>query len=231
MSSTPRIHVLTGGPYHPVEQQFGVVAEVLGDRATIASYEGATAFDDLGRCDLLVAGGLHWTGMDGHPYPDGVTPTEYRRPDDTQQRAFTDYVASGRPVLAWHGGTGSFDDWPEFGRLLGFQWLWGTTQHSALGDWHVDIEPTGHPVVAGVEPYDIFDELYYDVVVAPGLEVAVHASAPYDGAARPMVVTGEGGRVDGAGRTAFLANGHDMRALESEQFKKIIVNTIDWLLA
>jgi hypothetical protein len=232
MPSTPRIHVLTGGPYHPVEQQFGAVGTLLGDRATLACYEGVSAFDDLGSCDLFVAGGLHWTGMDtpGHLYPDGVAPAGYRRPDDAQQGAFADYVASGRPVLAWHGGTGSFDDWPEFGRLLGFKWLWGTTLHSAYDDWHVDIEPTGHPVVAGVEPYEIRDELYYDVVVAPGLDVAVHASAPYDGAPRPMVMTAEGGRVEGAGRTAFLANGHDMHALESEQFRRIVVNTIDWLL-
>jgi hypothetical protein len=44
-------------------------------------------------------------------------------------------------------------------------------------------------------------------------------------------MTAEGGRVAGAGRTAFLANGHDMRALESAQFCKVVVNTIDWLLA
>jgi hypothetical protein len=233
MPSTPHIHALTGGPYHPVAEQFGAFQALLGDRATIALREGTSAFDDLAQCDLLVAGGLHWTGMDvpGHIYPDGVAPSTYRRPDEAQQQAFVDYVASGRPLLAWHGGTGSFDDWPEFGRLLGFCWVWGTTLHSDFGNWQVEIEPTGHPVVAGVDPYDIDDELYYDVAVAPGLDVAVHAAAPYEGRELPMVMTAEGGRVAGAGRTAFLANGHDMRALESAQFCKIVVNTIDWLLA
>jgi uncharacterized protein len=226
--------VLTGGPYHPVAQQFAVVQALLGERATVVCFEGAKAFDGLGRCDLLVLGGLHWTGLEGggHAWPDGVAQVGYRPPNVRQKRAFVEYVAAaGKPLLAWHGGTGSFDDWPEFGELLGFRRVWGTTGHSAYGRWHVDIEPTNHPVVAGVDGYDIDDELYYDVALAPGLDVAVHASAFYEGRRLPMVMTAEGGRIPGAGRTAFLANGHDMRALDSTEFRKVVVNTIDWLLA
>lgn len=236
MADTPRIHVLTGGPYHPVAQQFGVVQELLGDRASVVECDGASAFDRLEECDLFVAGGLHWTGLADRgiqeaerPWLDGVR-RHYLPPSEEQKRAFVDYVSSGRPVLAWHGGTGSFDDWPEFGRLLGFRWIWGTTAHSKYGHWHVDVEPTGHPVVAGVEGYDIVDELYYDVEVTPGLETAVHATAKYEGRTLPMVVTAEGGRAPGAGRTAFLANGHDMRAFDAQAFLLVVVNTIDWLL-
>jgi type 1 glutamine amidotransferase len=232
MGRTSRIHVLAGGPYHPVAKQFAIVQTLLGDAATVTCHDGTSAFDDLGNCDLFVAGGLHWTGLDAaaHPFPEGVASSDYRPPNETQKRAFTDYVSSGRPVLAWHGGIGSFDDWPEFGQLLGFAWIWGTTSHSAYGPWHVDIEPTGHPAVTNVGGYDIVDELYYDVQVAPGMTTAVHATADYDGARRPMVITAEGGRIAGSGRSAFLANGHDSRALDSEQFCQVIVNTIGWLL-
>jgi len=232
MPTTAAIHVLTGGPYHPVAAQFDVIQELLGDTANVTVADGAAAFDGLERCDLFVAAGLHWTGLEtpGHLWPDGVTQCPYLPPDARRRQAFVEYVASGRPLLAWHGGTGSFDDWPEFGALLGFRWVWGTTAHSAYGRWHVEIEPTKHPVVEGAHDYDIDDELYYDVEIAAGLEIAIHASAPYEGARRPMVVTAEGGRTAGAGRTAFLANGHDLRALDAESFRTIAVNTIRWLL-
>jgi type 1 glutamine amidotransferase len=233
MSSTPHIHVLTGGPYHPVAEQFGAVQTLLDGSATVVCRDGAAAFDDLDGCDLFVAAGLHWTGLDSgaHQWPDGVEQCAYHPPDPAQKQAFVNYVASGRPLLAWHGGTGSFDDWPEFGMLLGFRWVWGTTAHSPFGHWRVEIGSTGHPVVAGVEDYELDDELYYAVATPDGLDLDVHAAAPYDGVPRPMIVTAEGGRIPGAGRTAFLANGHDMRALESASFRRAIVNTIGWLLA
>lgn len=233
MSDNPRIHVLTGGPYHPVAEQFALIGSLLGERATVICRDGAAAFDDLDGCDLLVLAGLHWTGLDtgGHVWPDGVEQSLYQQPNDAQRRSYVGYVASGRPLLAWHGGTGSFDDWPEFGALLGFTWLWGTTSHSQYSRWHVDVEPTGHPVVAGLDGWDVDDELYYDIAVTPGLEPDVHATSPYEGVARPMLMTATGGRVPGAERTAFLANGHDMQTLESADFRRAIVNTIDWLLS
>ncbi|HET7571436.1 MAG TPA: ThuA domain-containing protein [Gaiellaceae bacterium] len=235
MTETPRIRVLAGGPYHPVARQFATIAELLGDRAVVECRDGAAAFDDLDRCELFVGGGLFWTGMDGlpdtsPPWPEGIDPTTYRPLDESRRRAFVDFVASGRPLLAWHGGTGSFDDWPEYGRLLGFRWAWGTTGHSAYAGWRVEVEPTGHPVVAGAGSFDVVDELYHDVEATAGMETAVHAWAGYEGRRLPMVVTAEGGRVAGAGRTAFLANGHDMRALEAGDFCRIVVNTIGWLL-
>lgn len=232
MQTTANIHVLTGGPYHPVSEQFAAIQALLGDTARVSCMEGASAFDELDGCDLLIAAGLHWSGLEtsGHMWPDGVAQCGYNPPDSRQKQAFVHYVASGRPLLAWHGGTGSFDDWPEFGALLGFRWVWGTTTHSAYGSWHVEIEPTGHPVVAGASDYAIDDEIYYNVEFADGMDVAVHAVAPYDGKRRPMVVTAEGGRIAGAGRTAFLANGHDMRALDVPSFRTIVANTIQWLV-
>ena len=221
MSTPATIIVLSGGPsFHPVADQWAVVADLLGDLAQVDCYDGAAAFDHLGDADLFVAGGLAWTALGD----------EYQRPSDAQKQAFVDYVAGGRPVLAWHGGTGSFDDWPQFATLLGFRWNWERSGHSEYGDWHVDVEPTGHPVVAGVDGFDVVDELYRDIEVTPGLATEVHATARHEGRVLPMVVTAEGGRIDGAGRTVFLANGHDLAALEAEGFRTIVRNTVGWLL-
>jgi type 1 glutamine amidotransferase len=222
-----RIVFHTGGPaFHPVDQQAAQIAGWLGDGYECQVADGLAAFDLLDGCDLFVVMGLHWTGM-GEAWA-GSLP--YYPLTAKQQGAFERYVASGRPLIAHHGAIASYDDWPRFGELLGFTWVWGVTTHSPLGEHTVEVLPTGHPIVAGVEAYTLFDELYYDVKVTPGLAMSVHAEATWDGQPRPMIVTASGGRVAGAGRTVYLANGHDLRAFACPALAQIWRNAVRWAL-
>jgi hypothetical protein len=51
--------------------------------------------------------------IEKHPY---IPPTK------AQKSEFRKYVQSRRPILAFHSGILSYDDWPEYGQLLGFRW-------------------------------------------------------------------------------------------------------------
>lgn len=140
-------------------------------------------------------------------------------------------MVSGRPLLGWHGGIASYDDWTDFGALIGFRWDWRVTLHSPYKEWDVKVESTGHPVIEGVGSYRIEDELYYNVQVTPGFDYVVHAWAQVEEGIRfPMIMTGEGGRIEGAGKTAYLANGHDLRSTSCAVFRKAAINAILWLL-
>jgi type 1 glutamine amidotransferase len=223
-----RIIFHVGGPaFHPVAEQARAVASWLGPGYACEQREGRAAFDDLDGCDLLVLMGLHWTGM----REAGAGSLPYEPLEERHRASFERYVASGRPLLCHHGAIASYDDWPRFGELAGFTWVWGVTSHSPIGEHRVRVLPTGHPVVAGVEDYALVDELYYDVRITPGLTPAVLAVAEWDAAERPTVLTAEGGRVAGAGRTIYLANGHDMRAFASPALRALWVNAVAWLLA
>jgi hypothetical protein len=46
----------------------------------------------------------------------------------------------------------------------------------------------------------------------------------------PMVITGTGGRIAGAGKTAYLANGHSMKTFECEALRPLWINALKWLL-
>jgi type 1 glutamine amidotransferase len=222
-----RIVFHTGGPaFHPVDQQAAQIAGWLGEGYDCRIADGLAAFDLLDTCDLFVAMGLHWSGM-GEAWAGSLT---YHPMEARQQEAFERYVAAGRPVIAHHGAIASYDDWPRFGELLGFTWVWGVTTHSPLGDHTVNVLPTGHPIVADVEDYTLFDELYYDVKVTPGLATAVHAEAMWDGRPRPMILTAAGGRIAGAGRTVYLANGHDLRAFACPALRQLWCNAAHWAL-
>ena len=169
--------------------------------------------------ELLVIMGLHWTGYD-----------RYEPMQPAHKAAFERYVRSGRPIIAHHGGIASYDDWPRFGELLGFAWIWGRTNHSPIADYDVRVLPTGHPIVAGMSDFRIRDELYYDIAITPGLKVQTHAEADFDGKRLPMVMTATGGRIDGAGKVTYLANGHDMKALDCPAMQPLWRNAVAWAL-
>jgi hypothetical protein len=45
-----------------------------------------------------------------------------------------------------------------------------------------------------------------------------------------MVITGTGARIAGAGKTAYLANGHSMKTFECEALRPLWINALKWLL-
>lgn len=209
----PRIVFHVGGPsFHPVDAQAHCIREWLGGSYECTLCEGASAFERLADCDLLVLMGQYWTGSH----------IAYRPLDEKQRHAFEQYAVSGRPILAHHGTIASYDDWPRFSELVGFRWVWGATKHSPVGDYTVKVLPTGHPVVAGVSDYQIHDELYCDVQIQKGLDVTVHAEADWQGRKLPMILTAPG--------RVYLAHGHDLRAFECPALRQIWLQAVNWLL-
>ncbi|MEN9934568.1 MAG: hypothetical protein RLZZ387_1147 [Chloroflexota bacterium] len=227
-SKAPHIVFFVGGAAgHPTAEQAYRASQWLGPDYTYGFRESTSAFEDLESCDLLVLMGHYFTDMPNQAW---AGHRAHEPLEERHKQAFEAYVASGRPLLVHHGTIGSYDDWPRYGELAGFTWVYGHTAHPPFAPFTVNLHPTGHPVVEGVQDYTIEDELYYNVTITAGLDVTVHATAEWEGEPHPMVVTAEGGRVSGAGRLVFLANGHDMRAFASPALRRLWVNAVRWLL-
>lgn len=96
------------------------------------------------------------------------------RPDEAQQAALTSFVESGRRWLALHG-TNSFLEWgadgkvsiprsaPALMRLLGSQFI----AHPPVGEFEVSVTDPAHPLVAGIRPFRVTDELYLSELHGP----------------------------------------------------------------
>jgi type 1 glutamine amidotransferase len=87
----------------------------------------------------------------------------------------------------------------------------------------------------GVPDYKLTDELYYNVQLEAGMNAQMLAFAEFGPentkpAKFPMVITGFGGRIAGAGKTAYLANGHSMKTFECAALRPLWINTLDWLV-
>jgi hypothetical protein len=115
----------TGGPFHPVEAQAKLIQSWLPDDWKITTSFGTDVFEQLDNADAYVAGGLHWTGLKDLSTLIGTDPEPpiwesaqvekhpYVPPTEVQKGAFRKYVQSGRPILSFHSGILSYDDWPE----------------------------------------------------------------------------------------------------------------------
>ena len=80
--------------------------------------------------------------------------------DARLKKNLTEYFKSGKGLIAIHGGSYAFNQWPEFGEMLGAcfdRHPWNSTERIA-----VKVEEPEHPVVAafGGREFEIIDEGY-----------------------------------------------------------------------
>lgn len=171
-----------------------------------------------------------------------VTYTCDVRPDAAQQQALVQFVARGGRWLALHGSNAAIDPPPPGGErifstprvlgpvaeLLGSQFL----GHPPITPYDVQVTQPDHPLVRGIEPFTVTDELYISELHGP-LDVLLHTH--YRGACRgfaegtvddddprPVLYT----RPHGAGSVTYFTLGHcrgrfDMQDMGVDDLGKI----------
>lgn len=149
----PRVDawLVCGGRYHDFDFARLELLKLLGehDRIRVQVTGGYPDAGALEQADLI------------------VTYTCDVRPDEAQQEALARFVASGRRWFALHGTNSLIDIRPDgrietprsapaFVALLGSQFV----AHPPLCDFRVEVTRPGHPLVRGIEPFVVNDELY-----------------------------------------------------------------------
>lgn len=213
------VYFVVGGRYHDFDFARLEILKLLGEHERIRVRVGENYADltAIGSADAL------------------VTYTCDVRPDDEQQRALADFVASGRRWLALHG-TNSILQWtaegkveapdsmPMLTRLLGSRFM----AHPPLGEFEVRVSDPSHPLVRGIEAFKVTDELYLSELYGPNrvlLETRYNGRAAREFARRdwhsdeprPVLYLHE----HGAGAVLYFTLGHcrgryDMQPLIEE---------------
>lgn len=122
---------------------------------------------------------------------------------------------------AWHG------EWPEFVDLAGRVWAGpgpNVRQHDPFGEFRVELTGHSHPIVRGMEPFTVKDELYTCLVGERPIEVLAEAKSKVDGKMYPMAFVTQYGR----GRTFHCLLGHDAAALKTPAVSILFRRGIIW---
>lgn len=167
------------------EQLRGALSELEGLSLTIADHYGAGALESA---DVL------------------VTYIAQHAPDEAETAAVQRFLERGGRWFAIHTSNAVGEDCP-LPSLLGSRFV----THPPYGPFSVAVTKPEDPLLEGIEPFDVEDELYV-IDAADDIEVLLHArwggegarGMQIEGADRPMLYR----RRVGAGEVLYLALGH-----------------------
>lgn len=139
-------------------------------------------------------------------------------PDD--QTALADRVQAGLGLVALHSScvdVGAPEEHETWFGLIGCRFA----HHPPFGRFTVSCAGA-HPVTAGIDRFEIDDELY--LTKPAGEPMTVLATADHEGRPQPMVSVRETGK----GRVCFIAPGHDARAWANPGFQRLVQQAVRW---
>lgn len=222
MNGRPKIIIhLAGHDFHPVYEQAAALVHWLGPEYWCHTAESLAALEHLSECDLLVFIGMYFTGWEGR----------YRTPGEVHKRALERYIAAGRPVILSHGAIASYDDWDRFAELMGITFRGAGASFTPRQNHFIRIAQPAHALTAQVSDFELADAIPTEIEIDPmsDARVVAETAAPRQGL--PVVIAAEGGRVPGAGKVAYLANGSDMAAFQHPGVRQIWMNAVGWCLS
>jgi type 1 glutamine amidotransferase len=134
-----------------------------------------------------------------------------------QEKALLDFVASGKGFLPIHSASFCFQNSPAYIALVGAQF-----QKHGTGEFTAEIVKPDHPVMAGVTPFQAWDETYVHTKHNPDRTVLMER---VDTTGRePWTWV----RTHGKGRVFYTASGHDERVWGNPMFQRLIRNAVVW---
>jgi type 1 glutamine amidotransferase len=154
---------------------------------------------------------------------------------DLNKQAFADAVRRGKGLLVYHHASSAFvagsDFDKEFEKIIAGGWR-KQGNHGKRHVFTVTIRNDKHPITKGM-PTDFVhanDELYQNSVMLPGSTVLATAYSKRDidpkntGKDEPVVWVAHYGK----GRVCENVLGHDVEAMKSSGFQKLMIRGLEW---
>jgi len=159
----------------------------------------------------------NWTN-----YPSGD-----REWDQDVEKAFLEFVRSGKGFVLFHAGGACFPSWPEYQALIGATWG-SQTGHGSYHNFNVSVTDRSHPITRLVDDFIIMDELWHRMEVKPSAHVLCQAYSDITqggtGRWEPVAFSSNFGR----GRGFYLVLGHDVQAMMNPNWKMLLLRGTEW---
>lgn len=171
---------------------------------------GSVGLERLGQADLLV---INAGRGDLQP----VTEQGW----DELLDALQQHRRRGTPLLGLHAAANTLHQLPGFGDWLGGRWVDGVSTHPPIGTTVITPTALEHPITAGLEPFEVFDERYSWMQTQPELDVLVaHRHQDVD---HPLVWAASDRPV------VYDALGHGVESFRSPGRVELLRREVEWL--
>ena len=193
-------------PFHRFEEREKAFVDILSSVADVETTTDKEALTSLDGYDVVV---------------DDVTDSTLT---DAQRDGLLDFVTDGGGYVGVHAAadlTTAADEnreepVPELRKLVGGHFL----THPDKGTFRVELDD--HPIAAGMSDFELYDEPYQ---VDWDEDVSVHGRMDHqDLDDYPVLWT----KSHGDGRVCYLSLGHTQEAFETEGFRDLLRNAVEW---
>lgn len=151
---------------------------------------------------------------------------------EKEKKAYMELTEKGMPMLFLHHSLVSYQHWPEFEKLRGGKYVersadipkaeQSTYKHDV---WvNVDVVNPEHPVTKSFSDFRMFDEVYGNYRVSPGVKPLLKTDHPES----TETIAWE--NKYNASNIVYLQPGHDYHAFESEEYRKLIAQAIHYIV-
>lgn len=145
-------------------------------------------------------------------------------PSDQAKAGLLQFVKNGGGVVALHFACSSFQDWDEYGELLGRVWKQGVGGHGPYGEFEVNIKVQDHPITQGLGDFKIEDELYSKLTGDEPIQVLASAYSDWSKNVEPMVFV----KSYGDGRVVQNVLGHSNDSKRNEGYQQLLIRGVQW---
>lgn len=149
---------------------------------------------------------------------------------DSEKRAYIHLTKQGKPFLFLHHSLVSYQDWKTFEKLIGGKYVsknpaipenqYSTYEHDVWVYMHV---LKNHPITKGFDTIKLFDEVYGNTRVSDDVIPLFKTKHP-----KSSEIIGWENKFNNSS-IVYLQPGHDSRAFESADYRKLLQQAIFYL--
>jgi type 1 glutamine amidotransferase len=165
--------------------------------------------DSLGKHEVVVLSYGFWKEKD---------------PSDKAKAGLLKYVKNGGNVVALHFSCSSFQNWKEYGVMLGRVWKKGVGGHGPFGVFTVKIKNAEHPITKGIKDFRTEDELYAKLTGDAKIEVLATAYSDWSKKVEPIVFFKHYGK----GRVLHNVLGHGINSKHNASYQQLLCRGVEW---
>lgn len=149
---------------------------------------------------------------------------------DQEKSAYIELTKKGIPFLFLHHSLVSYQKWKEFEKIVGGKYIEKAANipKSDLSTYDEDVWVyakvlRNHPATRGFSSFRFFDEVYGNIRISENITPLLSCTHPKSS----EIIGWE--NVYNASKIIYLQPGHDARTYDSEDYRKLIQQTIKYL--
>ena len=238
--------IIVGDPFHPPETQASSLTAIMASIGIESEIEedveaGCRKLAS-GKYNILTFSAARWRMLNetsgpvnsaAIPAPSDPDPRWALSLSESGRETIRRHLRDGGSLLAMHAAAIAFDDWSDWGEIIGAHWVWGQSGHPTLGPVEARFIPeTTSPLVADLPPFECEDEAYGGMWMAPDVKPLAQVRATAPGASGPgstwtpalWTHQWQGGRV------VYDALGHASPSLDHPVHRRVVARAALWAL-